>query len=72
MDFRQKSLILDFVAKGGGILPLACKPVSHPGVTYVPAEGWKEASSAFFIYRKNTGSPALRRLISLVKEYSLV
>jgi len=72
MDFRQKSLILDFIAKGGGILPLACKPVSHPGVCYIPAEGWNEVSYAFFIYRKGTGSPALRSLVSLVKEYSLV
>lgn len=72
MDFRQKSLILDFVAKGGGILPLACKPVRHPGVCYIPAEGWSEVSYGFFIYRKNTGSPALRSLINLVKEYSLV
>lgn len=71
VDYSEPTVALRLVESGAGILPQACIIPRRVGnVNFVPVEGQNVSTSLFYVQRKSTQSPELRRLRRCVHDYA--
>lgn len=70
MDFIDRQTVIDYIARGCGVLPIACIPPENAeGIRFLRAEDVSSHSHAIFMYRKDKVSRGLLRLLDYVNDF---
>ena len=71
MDFQQKDVVLNLVAKNYGVVPCSCyNGEEFPGVKLLPVEGWNQPVTGVFVYKANNISGPLNEFKRCVESYA--
>ena len=70
VDFIQKKIVNDMVAKGAGILPQLIPPAHAAGIVFVPVDGFEVETSGMFVCKRHNQCKTLRNFCECVREYA--
>ena len=69
LDFRDRSLVMDIVAKGNAVVPfVSYLGQDYPGINVARISDWEQAAVGAFVYRTAVQSPAFEAFKSCVRE----